>query len=228
MTARFLKNVGINKKFNEDGTFRRFPGNTIICDLSNHETLNKEIRWLQEQYEKLPFSVKFARLPLSSVHMTVIDLVCDYNRTAKSWSDLADINMPLKDVDRLFADQLSTIAAPENLTMKVTGVTRSSVQVSPVGGSNEAIHQFRDEVARRTGVRHPNHNTYKFHISFAYQIMETTPEEDEQMQELLLKAHERIVRLDPIQTGKPLFTLFESMAEYVPYTKETRALIQAQ
>ena len=91
--------VGEGQKFNEDGTFRFFTGNTIICDLSRNQEVMNEIRYIQERCKALPCASKFVFMPPESIHMTVFELLCFFKREKSLWSSYLDLNSNPEETD---------------------------------------------------------------------------------------------------------------------------------
>jgi hypothetical protein len=231
MSNSYTNVVGERKKFNEDGSFRSFPGNTIVCNLADQPKILDEIVWIQQEHSsKLPFAHKFTWNPIESFHMTVFELLCHYNRLTPYWSSLLDLKTPLEEADRFFAKALEPLEFPERFTMKVERVSKTTIIVSPYDqATHQRLHEFRDQVSRATGVRFPNHNTYGYHISFGYQQIQLTPEEELQFKQFQHNLSGLLVeRLNVFEMGKTDYTIFEDMTKFVPYTEHARAMLQRE
>ena len=92
----------VGNKFYEDGTVRQFPGNTIICFADPQSQAFQEAEWAQQQLLRESYADKFAILPPSSFHMTVLDLICDQVRETEKWSSHLSLDAPLEEVDQHF------------------------------------------------------------------------------------------------------------------------------
>lgn len=230
MSIHYTNAVGNEKKFNEDGSFRSFPGNTIVCNLHDQPKVVEDILWIQQEHSKLSFAQKFAWNPPQSFHMTVFELLCHYHRQAPLWSSRMQLDVPLEELDRFFAEALEPIEFPEHIAMKVNRLNKTTISVSPYDQeTRQRLHEFREQVSLTTGVRFPNHDTYGFHISFGYQLIQMTPEEEEQFKQFQHHLSELLVqRLSSVEMGKAEYTVFEDMTEFVPYTKDARAMLQRQ
>lgn len=76
---------GVPDKFDPDGNVQHFPGNTIICHLSNLTDLYSSMIVLYDRLNQSPLSHLYTLLPPSSWHMTVFEGVTDKKRTPGYW-----------------------------------------------------------------------------------------------------------------------------------------------
>jgi len=129
-----------------------------------------------ERFRAGPFAPCFAELPASSHHMTVFDLVCDEVRRPERWSSRLPLDADLERADTSFGRWLAGVEPwPDALRMRFDDVGPSDVtfhlRISPGDDATAAaLAAFRGAVSAATGVRHPVHDRYRFHISLAYQL----------------------------------------------------------
>lgn len=212
-------------KFDEEGNMRWFPGNTIVCNLYDNPEVMDAIRRVQSEYRKLPFARKYSLTPEGSIHMTVFELLCHFNRRSEYWSRFLDLDEELEKMDVFFHEKLSSIPFPDGvIQMKAIKIGGTNLLVNPVDeATNKLIRGFRDQLAEVTGVRFPNHDTYQFHISFGYRIHELTEDEQKTVDELNRKLNEEVIaKMGPIPIKKIDYTVFEDMSEFVPYSPSAR------
>lgn len=225
----FTKVVGEKRKFNEKGEISYFPGNTIVGNLHDNPVVMDTILRIQEGYRHLPFTHKFALMPEGSIHMTVFELLCDFNRKPDFWSKALSLDDPIEKADEFFAQRLQNIEMPRDFKMKPVGVYHTSLEVAPIDEDTRQILQdFRNLVSEATGVSFANHDTYKFHISFGYKLRELTKEEEkivEQLNETLYS--EVISKVDHIDIGPVDYTLFVDMSEFIPYSTDARKKLKS-
>lgn len=218
-----------NRKFNADGSRNDFPGSTIVCDLTRNETVMQQIAHVQAIFRRLPFAARFALLPPESVHMTVFELLCDHNREQALWSRYLSTQASLEDTDVFLAQKWQEVDVPESFAMTVDGFDACRIWLRPADPANaERLRQFRDRLAEVTGVKFPNHDRYRFHITFAYVVQPLTPEEERHIGELCGQL--TIDAADPpiiVHTGPAIYTVFRDVSRYVPFTPEARALLEA-
>ena len=214
---RYTYNVG--DKFHADGTPRTWPGNTIICFADPDDTPYKEALWIQEEFTKLPFAHKYAMLPASSLHMTLMGLVNHEQRAPHQWSQHLSLNTSMDDADCYIIQQLSSVPEPNNFRMKYVATVAMQGLTIVVTPADEAtmtsIWQYREAIAQATGVRRPDFFFYEFHISLAYCLIELTPEERWTCDQFLQQVNERLHNTFGIfNTGKPHLTFFDDMFSF--------------
>ena len=84
------KNIGT--KFNADGTVRRFPGNTIISMVNHGKDIFAHFLHIRALLEASRAAACVTLLPLDSIHMTVIEGVCDQVRREGYWTSLLPLD----------------------------------------------------------------------------------------------------------------------------------------
>jgi hypothetical protein len=164
----------VGRKFYADGTARRFPGNTIICFVDPESPLGQAASAFQAALHAQPWGAKFALLPPSSFHMTVMDLLCDQVRVAERWSPHLPLDAPLPATDAFFLERVPAVPLPTLRTMRVDSIYTGfglMLMLEPTDAATEAaLRGYRDAIASATGVRHPDHNSYGFHMSLGYRL----------------------------------------------------------
>ncbi|HQZ98964.1 MAG TPA: DUF1868 domain-containing protein [Thermoflexales bacterium] len=211
----------VGRKFYADGLPREFPGNTIICFAQPGSAAYALACGLMDDVRALPFAHKFALLPPSSLHMTTIELLCDQNRRPEKWSAQLPLDAPLEETDQFFLRTAPGVPAPATFHMRYAGVRqRPGLSITLLPASDDdarALREYRDAIARATGVRFPDHDTYRFHISLAYLLMELEPDEELALAALFAE-REPILRekFGVFQTGQPQLVFFDDMFRFVP------------
>lgn len=218
---RYTREVG--RKFHPDGRPRQFAGNTIICFVEPASSIGAAAHAFQEALGAAPFGRKFALLPPSSFHMTVMELLCDEVRSPERWSALLPLDAPLPATDAFFLARVLPVAAPAGLTVRVTGVAHPDnlwLTLEPAGDQTAAaLRDYREAVATATGVRFPDHDRYRFHLSLAYRLIALDADEEVALAALAqswqpqLQAAGAGIALPP-----PVLTGFDDMFRFVPLT----------
>ena len=171
----------VGKKFNVDGSARRFLGNTMICLLDHDsEVFKRTVRERDLISAQLPRNV-FSPLPDESLHMTAIEGVCDSVREEGYWTSLLPLDAPLKDVDDLFEEKWKEVPSFPSVNMRFDDLWIESgicIGLYPATYSDDVlIRDWRDAVSEIMGLRFPGHDRYRFHISLGYGI--SMPDENE-------------------------------------------------
>lgn len=217
-------------KFNEDGTMKWFPGNTIVSNLYDDEKLMEAIKRIQREYRQLPFSYKYSLTPEESIHMTVFELLCHFNRKPEYWSSQLELDEDLEKLDTYFYDKLSSIKFPSGFEMQPARISGTNIEVNPVDeNTRKLLKDLREQLAEVTGVRFPNHDTYQFHISFGYRIHDLTEEEEQEIKKLNETLNKEVVsKIGAITIKEVSYTVFEDMSKFVPYNPGARMQLRVE
>lgn len=215
---KYSKNVGA--KFNEDGSVKKFPGNSIISHIYKNQEIYKHLVHIRSILEKSSISEKYTLLPVNSYHMTVKDLICDEVREIEHWSSKMPIDVRLDETDRYFKQVWSDIKNLDTIRMKfglifVKGVGVSVTLIPATKEQKEKLKAFRDQIAIATGVRHPNHEIYRFHVSLAY-LIEVLDEEDEKELKVLEESINKYLKTvdEVFELNAPELVLFDDMFSF--------------
>jgi hypothetical protein len=217
MTHDYTYHVG--EKFNPDGSARAYPGVTIICFAHPSSKIYQAGEQVQDALKALPFHHKFGLLPPSSFHMTVFSLICDQRRTTDEWSSKIAQDIPLIDADQFFIEAVSPIPPPSSFRMVMTyiGGWGMSFRLSPADEATYfALQTYRDQVSRASGVRYPDHLTYEYHLTLAYQLITLTDAEFDEYAAFRLYWGEKLRgEIGVFETPTPMLTFFEDMFAFV-------------
>lgn len=193
---------------------RRFHGWTIIAPVPRGaELLNRAVA-LMEQLPQEFGAGTFSRHPATSMHMTVFPGRNETNGTATAREPETD----------LMSNALTALHSLENadlhlgpLEVEIDRVsidkTNAQILVRPV--DEERVRRFRDQVAEITGVRHPNHDTYHFHMSLGY-VLQPQNIEDNARRAVEERFTEALADLGTIQLQPAAFSIFDSMVSFPP------------
>ena len=214
------KNIGT--KFNADGTVRRFPGNTIISMVNHEKDVFTHFLHVRELFMASPAAPCVTLLPLDSIHMTVIEGVCDQVRRPGYWTSFLPLDCPLCATDALFEERFAELAPLGKVTLRMSHVVCTGailLRMEPVTPADEAhLRAYRDAASAALGLRFPNHDSYHFHITLGYFTKEPTPAQEQALAEFCAQADRYIAEHDiRMQAEEPLLTFFDSMFRFEPH-----------
>ena len=214
------KNIGT--KFNADGTVRRFPGNTIISMVNHGKDIFAHFLHIRALLEASPAAACVTLLPLDSIHMTVIEGVCDQVRRPGYWTSFLPLDCPLCATDALFEARFAELAPLGKVTLRMSHVVCTGailLRMEPVTPADEAhLRAYRDAASAALGLRFPNHDSYHFHITLGYFTKEPTPAQEQALTEFCAQADRYIAEHDiRMQAEEPLLTFFDSMFRFEPH-----------
>lgn len=215
--VRYTGHVG--KKFHEDGSPRKFPGNTIICHVPKESAQFSFLVDYQNRLKEQSWADKFSFLPPSSFHMTVFEGICDEVRKPRKWISALPLDASLEETDEYLKEKWAKIEKTSGFQMKARFISIGSVitlNLMPKTAEEEKrIRDFRDTLSEQFGIRMPNHNRYGFHISFAYQIEKFNPLEMLKVAIFMWKEKSRVQNgFGILETNTPELTFFEDMTEF--------------
>lgn len=216
--------VGV--KFEKNGQVKEFKGNTFLCHISTNETkLLAEIKWAQDQLKAMNCAYKFAFLPMTSMHMTVFEGVCENIRQQSLWTNKLSLDASLSTVSGMFIDTLATMPKLGYFEMDFHSIYNcpiggSAIRIKPAtAASNESIWQCRSLLSQATGIKHPNYDDYHFHISLSYRIIELDEDDREEVLRVTKGITERLNNTFGRFTHGPVeFCHFNDMFKYTPLT----------
>lgn len=221
--AEGAPNPTLGLKFGRDGSPLPFRGNTIISHIPATAPEAPALAELARRLRDLPWGGRFAFLPTSSYHMTVFEGVTYGERTPDRWPEGIASDMPLEDITRRFIDRLRGLAVPQRFAMRPIGLVPMGTGGTVVGlepadeDIARQIRGLREAFALILGLRKPNHDAYRFHITLSYLLEWLSPAEAEQH----LAAHEHFgsafIEDHPVlHLGPPEFCVFETLHRFLP------------
>jgi hypothetical protein len=206
----------LGTRYDVIGTFLPEPGNTVVCHLVDGSASERAVIEVRDRMLSMPDSGKLTFTPVSSLHMTLFQGIIEYRRALPYWPLDIPLNTGIHEMTRLYLDRLRQFESLGSFQIKVIDVTPVGLTVSGATSEDEAvIKKWRDALAVPFGYRHPDHDAYVFHITFAYPVEWLTddrlPAWQKQLDECLLY----LVRTTPIiEIHPPAFCSFTDMNHF--------------
>lgn len=161
----------LGTRFDRAGNFLPEPGNTVVSHVVPGSTSERAIIQIRDQLQALDPGHHFAWTPVSSYHMTIFQGVIDSRRRLPFWPPELALDTLIADTTDYLAGRLLDFPAISPFAVKLDQITPEGLVVSGATDKDEAVlRSFRDELADRFGYRHPDHDSYVFHITLAYLI----------------------------------------------------------
>lgn len=206
----------LGQRYDLTGTFLRERGNTVVCHLPEGSETEAVIRDARERFRGMVGAEKLAFTAESSLHMTLFQGIIETRRALPYWPSDVPVETPVDDMTAIFMDRLAGFAPGETFAMEVTHATPNGLTLDGVSERDRAIlREWRDRLADLLGYRHPDHETYVFHITFAYMIElfdEATMSEWVPFLEDIVDTIRR--RAPVIELRAPAFCSFEDMNHF--------------
>ena len=209
----------VGQKFNKDGSVRRFPGNTVISKITPATPIYVAIVEAQQRLKAANWAGKYAFLPPSSFHMTVIEGLCDHVRRPELWSKELDLEMPFDEVNQFMLERFARLSPLTRIEMRILPIKTSRLLVVGLEPADpecaRSLQHFRDEFSLGTGIRFPDHDTYRYHITLAYNLIELTADEEPAVVSAQEDVQSGLASGYPsIALKEPRLTFFENMFHF--------------
>jgi hypothetical protein len=158
-------------RYDAAGNFLPEAGNTIVCHLERRSATETAMLQLRERLLRLPGANCLAFTPPASLHMTLFQGVIDTRRKLPYWPADIPLHLGIDDMTRRMMSRLDGFDGCGPFSVRATDVTPTGIAVEGVTEEDRrAMQAWRDKLARIFGYRHPDHETYSYHITFAYVI----------------------------------------------------------
>ncbi|MBO3760952.1 DUF1868 domain-containing protein [Ciceribacter sp. L1K22] len=203
-------------RYDASGTFLPEPGNTVVCHLMPGTETERALADARQRYLDMPEARQLAFTPLSSLHMTLFQGIIEYRRTEGYWPVDVPLETPIEDMTAILAQRVAGFSPGPAFQMKVvealpTGLTLEGATEA----DRRALMDWRNRLADLFGYRHPDHDTYVFHITFAYVTDWFDEEALARWHAMLDEVAKDIQRRAPVLELKPpTFCSFEDMNHF--------------
>lgn len=211
----------IGKKFYEDGSVRRYPGNTVVADIlpgcKAYAVMAQLRQWVLEE----GLDGHMILMPEDSYHMTLFRGLNDQVREAPYWPESLPKDAPMTDVDDHVSAAVEKAGLPGPARMKFDSVSVSKtcmvVRLQPADeAQNRILRQFRDRGAEHVGVFFPGHEKYTFHITLAYTRIVPEGEAAKKLETLKERINAFLARQPEFSTAQPYMAYYDDMLRFNP------------
>lgn len=211
----------IGQKFYEDGSVRRFPGNTVVADVVPGSSAFDTMCQLRQMVIDAGFADHLILLPEDSYHITYISGVNDQQRIDTFWPDALSREATMVEADDYVTAAIESVGIPGPARMKFDTVGWGAgcciIRLVPADESQrELLYGFREKAADALGVRRPNHEKYRFHISLGYTRIIPEGEAEGRKQALIKKMVEFMAQQPEFFTTQAYMAYYDDMYAFSP------------
>ncbi len=207
---------GLGRRYDLSGVFQYEPGNTIVCHLAEDSATQRAVVAAREKYLAMAEARQFTFTPISSLHMTLFQGIIEYRRTQSHWPIGIALDTPIDEMTEIMEERLKAFSMHDPFKVAVTGARPSGLLVDgATEGDRRVMREWRNAFADLLGYRHPDHDDYPFHITFAYAMERLHDAALPRWQAMLdgvvadLRAEVPVIELNP-----PAFCTFDDMNHF--------------
>lgn len=206
----------LGRRYDSSGRFLMEQGNTVVCHLVSGSESEKAIAAARQRYLETAEAQSLAFTADTSLHMTLFQGIIDSRRELPFWAHDVPVETPVDDMTAIFMDRLAGFKPGPAFRMEVTHATPLGLVLDGVSMEDRAaLKAWRDRLANLFGYRHPDHDTYTFHITFAYMLRYFHDAEILRWQPFLDQIVADIRQRAPvIELNPPAFCSFEDMNHF--------------
>lgn len=206
----------LGSRYNFDGEFLPEPGNTVVCHLLEGSQSERAIVKTRQRFLDMPEASQLAFTPVSSLHMTVFQGIIEFRRVLPYWPENMPLDTPIDAMTDYYRNRLSAFPALPVFNMQVTGLKPTGLVMQGVTAEDDRIVAlWRDAFAEAFGYRHPDHESYEFHITLSYVTRWFDPECLPRWQAMLDEELEELRAAAPvIEMRPPAFCEFKDMNHF--------------
>lgn len=213
-TNALLRHIGT--RHTKDGVFLKEPGNTVVCHLVKGSLSAEAVLDARMRMQSLPESEKLAYTDETSLHMTLFQGIIEDRRMVPYWPEDLPLDTPIDAMTEHFIKRLQDFEAPETFKVEVIGATPNGLSVRGITAKDrDRMALWRNKLADIFGYRHPDHDRYAFHITFAYLLDRFSDEALQTWTIALTEIVEHLRETAPIiELRPPAFCAFEDMNHF--------------
>ena len=203
----------LGTRYDQSGRFLPEPGNTVVCHLVRGSETELALADAQVRYRSMLDAGRLAFTPLESYHMTLFQGIIEGRRTHPYWpADIAG-DTPIAEMTQLMGARLNRLPPLPSFKVEVTTALPTGLLVDGLTAEDRhAMAEWRNAYADVLGYRHPDHDSYQFHITMAYMIDWIDDEALPKWKEMLDEVEADIRRRAPVlELRAPAFCSFEDM-----------------
>ncbi|MGX9143298.1 DUF1868 domain-containing protein [Mesorhizobium sp. 128a] len=208
--------VHLGTRYDTSGNFLPEPGNTVVSHLVNGSPSEAVVIEVRERMLAMPDADRLAFTPISSLHMTLFQGIIEYRRRLPYWPQDVPLDTSIDDMTSLYLERLKGFEGLAPFNIKVIEVVPTGLTVAGATDDDvRAMSAWRDALSVPFGYRHPDHDSYAFHITFAYQIRRLADDRAAAWQDLFADCLARFSRQAPvIELKAPAFCSFRDMKHF--------------
>lgn len=206
----------LGTRYKRTGGFLPEAGNTVVCHVGKGSETQAALVAARESYLAMPEAPQFVFTPITSLHMTLFQGTVDNRRKPGFWPADLPLDTPIEDMTEIMAARLEALSIFEPFEVAVIRARPTGLLVDGTTPRDRKIMRtWRDAIADALGYRHPDHDDYPFHITFAYVIDRLGDDALPRWQAMLDAVETDLRERCPVlEMTPPAFCAFEDMNHF--------------
>jgi hypothetical protein len=203
----------LDTRYDQSGVFLPEPGNTVVCHLQPNTPTESAIIQARARILDMPDSNRLALTPVESLHMTLFQGIIEGRRAPPYWPSEMATDQPIETMTAWYEEKLRDFTGgPPFEVAVIDAVPTGLVVEGATVADRQAMALWRDRLADVFRYRHPDHDSYVYHITFAYPVEWLDDEMLPQWQNVLDEIVADIGRRAPVLAlRQPAFCSFADM-----------------
>jgi len=213
----------IGQKFYEDGSVRQFKGNTVVADVVPGSQAFDTMCQLRQMVIDAGLDSHLILMPEDSYHITYISGFNDQQRIDGFWpeDDVFSRQATMEQADDYVSAAIESVGIPGPARMKFDNVGWGAgcciIRIKPADEEqHKTLFDFREKAADAMGVRRPNHEKYRFHITLGYTRVVTEGQDEARRQELIQRMEALMEAQPEFFTTQAYMAYFDDMYAFSP------------
>ncbi|MDA8746929.1 DUF1868 domain-containing protein [Litoreibacter sp.] len=146
-------------------------GNTVVCHLDLDTPTHGAVLKARRRMQALPGADRFLYTPKNSLHMTVFEGVIETRRTPNTWPAEFDSTASVESATNSILARLTEFSPPPSFAVRVEGLRPTGLILKGATAEDDTnMRVWREALTEPFGYRHDDHDSYKFHMTFAYPV----------------------------------------------------------
>ncbi len=206
----------LGRRYDRQGRFLPEPGNTVVCHLVPESATQRVLTEVRKRLIAIPDAGQLAFTPISSLHMTLFQGIIEYRREWPFWPQDQPESTPIDAMTQLYRRRLTDFVPPASFRVRAVDVVPAEVVVEGATPEDKALlKDWRAALAASFGYRHPDHDSYRFHITLSYPVGWLADESLEAWQAELGECLALLAREAPVlELRPPAFCSFNDMEHF--------------
>lgn len=161
----------LGTRYDRSGRFLPEPGNTVVCHLVPGSETERALIAARERYLAMPEAPQLAFTPISSLHMTLFQGIIERRRRLPYWPGDIALDTPVNEMTAIYRERFRDFTGGPAFRMQVVRALPTGLVLEGLTSEDrQALKDWRNSLADVFGYRHPDHDSYEFHITFSYVI----------------------------------------------------------